>query len=282
MVLLGGLAVAASGQSVVMAQYKGALYPVVKAKAFRAFVAVNGETVAADGTGLDLRPAAEFLPVIVSLRDLKTLSTYTSTSVGPMASKRNELAFSAQLVSPYLLKDVFLVIEIDTPGGNGLFLGEVGTLRPYEAVPVKETVPIPALLGDVKYQVHVFSAGTEVFNSELPFDYREAKLDQMVYSRIQNALVDSPAKPFVGPGPEYPASMRASGIRGEAVLTVHVTPRGAVADPIVKTATNPAFGEAALAAVRQWRYLPKISLGQPVETTIEVRFDFAPPSHGGS
>ena len=270
-----------AAENVLLAQYKGAVYPVVKAKDFRAIVG-DGAAVASDGTGLDLRPAAEYLPVIVSLRDLKTTSTYTSTSVGSAAMKRNELSFSAKLVSPYLLKDVFLVLEIDTPGGNGLFLGEVRTLNPYEPVPVKETVPIPAQLGDVKLQVHVFSAGTEVFNSEMPFDYREAKLDQMVYSRIQNVLVDSPAKPFVGPGPEYPESMRASGMRGEAVLTVRVTPRGAVADPVVKTATNPAFGEAALAAVRRWRYLPKISLGQPVETTIEVQFVFAPPARGGS
>ncbi|HEY5078866.1 MAG TPA: energy transducer TonB, partial [Opitutaceae bacterium] len=225
---------------------------------------------------------AEFLPVIVSLRDLKAASTFTSTSVGGMALKRNEMNISAMLVSPFMLKDVFLVIEIDTPGGNGLFLGEVGTLRPYEAVPVKEAIPIPAYLGDIKYQVHVFSAGAEVFNSEMPFDYRESKLDQMVYSRIKDALVDSPARPFVGPGAEYPASMRGSGMKGEAVVTVHVTVRGTVADPVVKAATTPAFGEAALAAVRQWRYLPKISLGQPVESTFEVRFVFTPPAHGGT
>lgn len=270
------------GQSVLLAQHNGSAFPVVRAKAFRAFVDANGQVVAADGEGLSLRPAAEYLPVIVSLRDLTATSRYTSTSVGSLSSKRNELGFGAKLVSPYLLKDVFLVIEIDTPGGNGLFLVEVGTLRPYEPVPVKETVPIPAQLGDVKYQVHVFSAGTEVFNSEMPFDYREAKLDQMVYSRIRDALVDSPAKPFVGPGPEYPASMRGSGAKGEAVVTVHVTARGAVADPVVKAATNPAFGEAAVAAARQWRYLPKISLGQPVESTVEVPFVFTPPDHGGS
>jgi len=261
-----------------MAENAGTILPVVRAKGFRACVRVNGEVVVASGKGLGLSPAAEYLPVIVSLRELKAGSTFSSVSIGNNPAQKSTFGFSAKLVSPFLLKDVFLVLEINTPAGKTLFLGEVGTLPPYEAVAVTENVPLPAAMGNSNYQIHLFSAGSEVFHSEMPFDYREAMLDRMVYARIKDALVDAPPRPFVGPAPEYPRRLRAAGARGEAVVTIHISPRGVVLDPVVKRASDPAFGEAALAAVRQWRYLPRISLGQPVESTIDVPFAFTPPS----
>jgi len=53
--------------------------------------------------------------------------------------------------------------------------------------------------------------------------------------------------------------------------------RGAVLDPSVVTATAPEFGEAALAAIRQWRFLPKVKAGRPLETRATMPFDFCPP-----
>jgi TonB family protein len=175
-----------------------------------------------------------------------------------------------------LLKNVFIVLEISDQAGKTLFLTEVGTLRPYEVVPVKATIPVPAAMGVLNYQIHVFSGGSEVFNSAMPFDYREGMLDRMVYKRIQNALGDSPPKVFVGPAPEYPKQLRDAGRKGDAVITIRITAKGAVLDPVVRRASDPAFGEAAVVAVRQWRYLPMMRFGQPIETSIDVPFAFAP------
>jgi TonB family protein len=50
-----------------------------------------------------------------------------------------------------------------------------------------------------------------------------------------------------------------------------------VHDPTPKCTTDPAFGEAALEAVRFWRFLPKVKDGRPVEALVELPFSFTPP-----
>jgi TonB family protein len=51
-----------------------------------------------------------------------------------------------------------------------------------------------------------------------------------------------------------------------------------VLDPQVKEASDPAFGESAVVAARQWRFLPRVKNGRAVETQVDMPFDFAPPS----
>jgi TonB family protein len=50
-----------------------------------------------------------------------------------------------------------------------------------------------------------------------------------------------------------------------------------IKDPVVTEATEPAFGEAALQAVREWRFLPKVVDGRRVESQVSLPFSFAPP-----
>ena len=93
----------------------------------------------------------------------------------------------------------------------------------------------------------------------------------------------------VGPGlktrvePEYTKQALAAGLAGTVVLYVAVDDKGVPADVrpirwVSENSRNPdALGldEAAVAAVRQWRFSPKIVEGRPVsfEATVEVRFD---------
>src|ERR1700678_3107089 len=108
--LLAALAAAASAQTALMAENAGRILPVVRAHGFRACVRVNGEVVLADGKGLVLGPAAEYLPVLVSLQDIKAGATFSSVSLGNAPMDKSTFGFSAKLVSPFLLKDVFLVL----------------------------------------------------------------------------------------------------------------------------------------------------------------------------
>jgi TonB family protein len=52
---------------------------------------------------------------------------------------------------------------------------------------------------------------------------------------------------------------------------------GSVAVRQVKHASKPAFGESALAAARQWRFLPKVKAGKPEAVTVEMPFNFNEP-----
>ncbi|HEY4988778.1 MAG TPA: energy transducer TonB, partial [Opitutaceae bacterium] len=87
----------------------------------------------------------------------------------------------------------------------------------------------------------------------------------------------SPPKFFLGTAPLYPAALKKSGLKGQAVISVRIDSKGSVDDPVIKSASDPAFGAAALAAIREWRYLPRVKDGNPVETKADVPFVFSPP-----
>ena len=90
-------------------------------------------------------------------------------------------------------------------------------------------------------------------------------------------VTEAPPRPLVGPAPEYPAALRKSRVKGEAVVAVHITRQGVVLDLKVASATDPAFGQAAVEAVGQWRFLPQVKDGHPVETFANMPFTFVAP-----
>ncbi len=73
--------------------------------------------------------------------------------------------------------------------------------------------------------------------------------------------------------PEYPAEARMQHIQGVVVLDVQIGQDGAVHN-IAVVEGNPVLAEAAVKAVRQWRYRPSAVDGRPVEmqTRITIRF----------
>ena len=75
------------------------------------------------------------------------------------------------------------------------------------------------------------------------------------------------------PGPAYPAVARAAGIQGLVRLEAVITKDGTVRDLKVLSG-NQVLAEAALDAVRRWRYQPAKLDGEPIEvrTDIDVHF----------
>ncbi|MEM1433972.1 MAG: energy transducer TonB [Pseudomonadota bacterium] len=84
-----------------------------------------------------------------------------------------------------------------------------------------------------------------------------------------------------GAGPVYPAEARAAGVEGDVEVRYRVTETGTVADPeVVRAAPPGVFDEAALTAIRQFRYRPQLKDGTPVAvpaviSTIRFRLDEA-------
>lgn len=71
-----------------------------------------------------------------------------------------------------------------------------------------------------------------------------------------------------GAQPAYPPAAREAGIEGEVTLVYTVTAEGRVTDLRVLQSEPPGvFDQAALDAVRTWRYRPLRSGGEPVELT---------------
>jgi protein TonB len=73
--------------------------------------------------------------------------------------------------------------------------------------------------------------------------------------------------------PEYPRTARNIHLGGDVVLHAIIGSDGSVRELQVMSG-NPILAQAALAAVRQWRYRPTMLSGEPVEvdTTITVHF----------
>lgn len=88
--------------------------------------------------------------------------------------------------------------------------------------------------------------------------------------------------------PMFPTSLKASGPKqGNAVLEFYIDPAGIVRLPKVLSATNPAMGWSAAAAVLTWRFAPPLKDGQPaiVKVTglpLPVEFAVAPAAAASS
>src|SRR5688572_22570474 len=79
------------------------------------------------------------------------------------------------------------------------------------------------------------------------------------------------------PSPGYPAVLADTGTSGTATVEVLVKPDGTVGDAKLKSADHAAFGDAAVEAVKKWRFEPATLDGSPVEKRVTVPFKFAAP-----
>jgi protein TonB len=73
--------------------------------------------------------------------------------------------------------------------------------------------------------------------------------------------------------PDYPPIARAARISGRVELRAIIGTDGSVRQ-IEVLSGNALFVQAALAAVRQWRYLPTLLSGEPVEVETFITVDF--------
>jgi protein TonB len=73
------------------------------------------------------------------------------------------------------------------------------------------------------------------------------------------------------PAPHYPAAARRQNMQGRVVIFAVVSPAGSCARAEVRRSSgHPILDEAALQAVRSWRFLPATRDGQPVAAEVEI------------
>ncbi len=82
--------------------------------------------------------------------------------------------------------------------------------------------------------------------------------------------------------PDYPESARMRGIEGAVLLEAVISMEGIPLNWKVLSSPDPDLSQAAIDAVRQWRYEPTLLNGEPIEvvTTISVRFRLEDAAHG--
>jgi protein TonB len=77
------------------------------------------------------------------------------------------------------------------------------------------------------------------------------------------------------PPPAYPPILRRTGEEGRVVLRVLVTAEGAASEVrVLNPSSSPLFDEAAVAAVRKWRFVPARRGDTPVAEWVQVPIEF--------
>jgi TonB family protein len=84
-------------------------------------------------------------------------------------------------------------------------------------------------------------------------------------------------KPVTFPSPKYPAELVDTGTNGEATIDVTIKSDGSVANPVLKSTDNPAFGAEAMAVIEQWKFTPGMRDGAPIEMKVAIPFQFRAP-----
>lgn len=262
------------GQHVVFTEHNNGRHIVRQVSRNRLLIEEDGERISLPIRRIGLHKVEEYLPVFVAIHDPRA-STSAITSEG--ASFNNNFSFSAHFESAYPLKHVFLVLDLKFENGqHHYFIREVGDLQPYRRQHVKVTVEMTREFGEGVYHLHLFADGMELLHSMQPPEFRETILDTMVASRVKERT-DGPPTPFVAPPPQYPSKLAKTKKTGAVRVRATIYSNGTVSDPTILSATDPAFGETALNAVRLWRFLPKIEQGRPVETVAILPIEFIPP-----
>lgn len=74
--------------------------------------------------------------------------------------------------------------------------------------------------------------------------------------------------------PVYPESAKARGATGVVLLRTVILTDGSTAKLVPSADADPELAEAAMQAVKQWKYQPTLLNGQPVETETTISFQF--------
>jgi len=259
----------AQAQNALFADHDGRLTRVLKMDRGVPLVAdASGALVRASKRRLLLHADPEYLPRFVFVHDISAIAMQHS-------SLHSEFEYSATLVSPWDLKNVFIVLDVTMiDGAHTYALWEIGDLVSYRPQPFKLSVTSDAeTINAGRYFTHVFSDGQEVFNTTQGWDYIDGCIDQMVAKRTIG-LTNASARPYFGPPPEIPPALRTR--KGHVVIHCKVDARGRVIVPEVKSADDAELGQACVAALRLWRFFPKFVRGEPIASNVSIPFDFPP------
>ncbi len=96
----------------------------------------------------------------------------------------------------------------------------------------------------------------------------------LVYRPGQSSRLDRPPVRISGEAPKYATAAAKDGVRGRVEVRFYIDENGAVRLPAVSASANPYLAEQAVEALRNWKFEPVTSRGQPVLITATQEFNF--------
>ncbi len=86
--------------------------------------------------------------------------------------------------------------------------------------------------------------------------------------------LDQQPQPVFQAEPRYPRELQKSKVSGIAIVKFIIDEQGNVVNPEIEKSTDSRFDEAALEAVRKWRFKPGTRGGRSVKTTTRIPIEF--------
>ena len=117
-------------------------------------------------------------------------------------------------------------------------------------------------------------SGGQPANIRAMFPFKlEAKVRKAEIFEI--SALHIPPKPIKKVDPVYPPEMKGKRVESEVLLVFVVLEDGSVDDIRVRRMGSPAFAEAAIEAVKEWKFEPGIKDGRPVRTQVNLPISFS-------
>jgi len=155
-------------------------------------------------------------------------------------------------------------------GESGVDVELVAAAEPAPAQAAVEPLPVEEIKSDIVEKV------TEPVIQAQPSVLKQEGKDQMTVRSSGGAISEAKPDYLKNPAPEYPQAARRRRQEGVVILTAFIDKSGNALKVIIeKSSGHRLLDEAALNAVRKWRFRPGQLGNIPVESTVRVpvRFD---------
>jgi len=240
-------------------------------------VEVAGKLQSSSTSRYALNPATLYRPGFVNFSDVRIVTSHINDLGGSGGTFNYELHIYAHATVDTVLKNCFMVLELNSWRDSGCVYQHLPDLGPGQGLNLELNFKLAEKLEEGRYRLHIFSDGIEVLHSRMPARYvalQKKKTDALLSGRTQ----DFPAIPAQPVAAIYPPDFKGPKVDGAARVRCHVSNKGDVTSVELVSATDPAFGAAALAAAPKWKFDPALKGRHFAESVTEIPFEFkAPP-----
>jgi protein TonB len=188
------------------------------------------------------------------------------------------LALHAGLVALLLMQRNHQQLPIDVPAIEAQVMADAAS-KPEAAPlpqPAMERPHIDAITPDVQVMLPAPDAPTAAPATPAPVGISDAPATAAPEPPEPVTPPRFDAKYLKNPAPLYPAASRRSREEGTVLMRVRVSPQGAALEVLLeKTSGSQRLDDAAMVAVRQWRFVAAQRAGKPVEAWVLVPIEFA-------
>ncbi|OIR04348.1 hypothetical protein GALL_135480 [mine drainage metagenome] len=278
--LLSLFSVAASANTdLVYAKRHGSWEPVIRVLGDIPYV-LDGDRLAPANPGeFAMRPITQYHkgmppPVIINV-DNVDVGSQGIQFVGDSQVINNQFDISIKITSPIDLANVYVVFVISGERGRkSILVREVGDLKAGEPDFFEYHVPIASEMGPFRYRVRFFSNGLELFFPSEGWGYINAEVAQRIRVETEGVDRENP-RPYVIAHPEIPESVIKSGKKKTVLVHATILASGVVPDAHAAAGTPADVADAAVKAIENSYFLPKIVDGfaQNCNVSIPVVFD---------